>query len=77
MCRWAKVPDVAITWHVEHGPWFDNGVMTSSSPVDQLVSDSTTPGQTDGRQTLTNTLDVELQTERPTADHDGAATATV
>ena len=28
MCRWAKVPDVAITWHVEHGPWFDNGVMT-------------------------------------------------
>ena len=27
MARWAHVPDVAMTWHVEHGPWFDNGVM--------------------------------------------------
>ena len=34
-------------------------------------------GQTEGHQTLTNTLEVELQTERPSADHDGSATATV
>jgi len=28
LARWAKVEDVDMTWHVEQGPWFDNGVMT-------------------------------------------------
>ena len=77
MCRWAKVPDVAITWHVEHGPWFDNGVMTVEFAGRSARLRLDHAGQTEGRQTLTNTLDVELQTERPTADHNGAATATV
>lgn len=27
LARWAKVPDAELTWQLEHGPWFDNGVM--------------------------------------------------
>ena len=77
MCRWAKVPDVAITWHVEHGPWFDNGLMTVEFAGRSARLRLDHAHETAGRQTLTNTLEVELQTERPTADHDGAATATV
>jgi hypothetical protein len=73
MARWARVPDVAMTWHVEHGPWFDNGVM-----IVEFVGRSARlrldhAHQTDGRQTLTNTVDVELQTERPTVPADDAS----
>jgi hypothetical protein len=77
MCRWAKVPDVAITWHVEHGPWFDNGVMTVefSGRAARLRLDHAHHAA--GGQTLTKTLDVELQTERPTAPDGETSTATV
>ena len=28
LARAARVPDVPVDWVVDHGPWFDNGVMT-------------------------------------------------
>jgi phosphodiesterase/alkaline phosphatase D-like protein len=28
IARLAGVPDVAIEWDIDHGPWFDNGLMT-------------------------------------------------
>jgi PhoD-like phosphatase len=65
MARSAKVRDVAITWHVEHGPWFDNGVMTVEFAGRSARLRLDHAHQTEGRQTLSNTLDVELQTERP------------
>ena len=76
MARWAKVADVDLTWHVEHGPWFDNGVMivefagrSARLRLDHARLEA-------GQQTLATTLDVELQHEEPTAPDDGSATAT-
>ena len=77
LARWAKVDDVAMSWIVEHGMWFDNGVMTVDFAGRSARLRLDHAHQIEGRQVLTNTLEVELQTERPTADPDGAATATV
>jgi PhoD-like phosphatase len=77
MARWAKVPDVAMTWHVEHGPWFDNGVMTVQFKGRSADLRLEHADVVDGQHRLTRTLDVELQTERPSPRPDGAATATI
>jgi PhoD-like phosphatase len=77
IARWAKVDDVAMTWRVEHGPWFDNGVMTIefNGRAARLRLDHAR--LVDGRHTLSTTLDVELQRERPAAHDDSASTASV
>ena len=76
LARWAKVADVDITWRVEHGPWFDNGVMTVEFTGRSARLRLDHAHQESGRHWLTNTVDVELQTERPRSDPEGA-TATV
>ena len=57
LARWAGVDDVDHRWQVEHGPWFDNGVMTiefdgrsATVGVDHAHVDG-------GRQELDRTLD--------------------
>ena len=76
LARSAGVADVAMTWHVEHGPWFDNGVMTVELDGRSARLQLDHVHLIAGQQTLTTTLDVELQSERPTAPDDGTATAT-
>ena len=75
MAKRAKVADVDLTWHVEHGPWFDNGVMIvefAGRSARLRLDHARLEG---GEQTLATTLDVELQHEEPTAPDDGSATA--
>jgi len=78
LARWSGVEDVAVHWVVEHGVWFDNGVMSldlagraASLTVDRAVHDG-------HDQRLEEVLTVELapRTPSPDADVDGA-TATV
>ena len=77
MARGAKVRDLAITWQVEHGPWFDNGVMTVefTGRAARLRLDHAR--LVDGRHTLSTTLEVELQREHPTAHDDSTSIASV
>ncbi len=78
MARMAHVDDVAMSWQVEHGPWFDNGVMavtfegrSARLGVDHAHVDS-------GRQVLSRTLDLELASAEPAPDNSiGPATAAV
>ena len=77
LARWAGVSDVGMTWHVEHGPWFDNGVMTvefAGRSARLLLEHARGEGTTNA---LSPTVDVELRTERPTSDPTGRASATV
>ena len=77
LARWAGVADVGITWHVEHGPWFDNGVMTvefAGRSAHLTLEHARRSGTT---QALEPTVEVELRTERPTRDPSGPASATV
>ena len=78
LAKLGKVADVGMSWIVEHGVWFDNGVMSidltgrgARLSVDHAVV-------TDGEQRLRHTLDVELAagTPSPESSIDGA-TATV
>ncbi|MET0460985.1 MAG: alkaline phosphatase D family protein [Ilumatobacteraceae bacterium] len=77
LARWSKVPDVDLTWIVEHGPWFDNGVMTielagrsATVSIDQAHVHA-------GRQELDHLLDVELAAGTPSPDSSAdSATAT-
>ncbi len=73
MAIWAKVPDVAMTWRIEHGPWFDNGVMTVEFDGRSARLRLDHADVAAGRQVLTTTLDVELHHERPTAHPESAA----
>jgi hypothetical protein len=77
MARWAKVRDVAVTWQVDHGPWFDNGVMTIefTGRAARLRLDHAR--LVDGQHTLSTTLDVELQDEHPAASNETSSTASV
>jgi hypothetical protein len=67
-----------MSWIVEHGVWFDNGVMSidltgrgARLSVDQAEVES-------GRQVLRHRLDVELAPGTPSPDSSiDAATATV
>jgi hypothetical protein len=77
LARWTRVADVGITWHVEHGPWFDNGVMTVEfvgRSARLVLEHARRSGTT---QSLVPIVEVELRSERPTLDPDGAASATV
>jgi hypothetical protein len=78
LARWSRVDDVDIGWQVEHGPWFDNGIMTITFEgrsarlgVDQAHVDGE-------RQVLTRRLDHELAVNEPAPDNSiGPATAAV
>lgn len=61
LARWAKVGDVAIDWQLEHGPWFDNGVMIvafegPSATVELLQADVTPSHQQVLRSALVHEL---------------------
>jgi hypothetical protein len=77
LARWAGVRDVRMTWHVEHGPWFDNGVMTVEfvGRSARLVLEHAQ--HSDAGHSLVPVVEAELRAERATLDPDGAATATV
>jgi hypothetical protein len=77
MAAWADVRDVGMTWRVEHGPWFDNGVMTVEFARRAARLRLDHARLVDGRHALTTTLDVELQSERPTSDDESESTASV
>jgi len=60
MARWAKVSESAISWELDNGPWFSNGVMTlrfegrkATVAVDHARVD-------DGRQLIDRTIEIEL-----------------
>ncbi len=77
MARWADVPDVAMTWRIEHGPWFDNGVMIielNGRSARLRLDHAHVVG---GRQALATTLDLELHTESSSAHDAGASSAAV
>jgi hypothetical protein len=76
MARWADVDDVAMDWRVEHGPWFDNGVMTVEFAGRSARLRLQHAELHDGQHALVPTLDVELQAERPSTRPDDTATAT-
>jgi hypothetical protein len=76
LARWAGVHDVAMDWRVEHGPWFDNGVMTvqfAGRSAHLRLQHAHLDG---GYQTLTTTLDLELLREEPTTEPEDNPTAT-
>ena len=78
LARLGKVADVGLSWIVEHGVWFDNGVMSvvlagrgADLSVDHAVVEA-------GEQYLRHTLDVELAPGTPSPDSSvDDATATV
>ncbi|MGI9031309.1 MAG: alkaline phosphatase D family protein [Ilumatobacteraceae bacterium] len=73
LAKWSKVDDVAITWQVDHGLWFDNGVMTIEfcGRDANLAVDHAHVVGTDQR--LSRTLDVELGPGTPSPDTDTTA----
>ena len=76
MARWAGVDDVAMDWRVEHGPWFDNGVMTVEFVGRSARLELQHAQLHDSRHVLVPTVDVELQRERPSTRPNDSATAT-
>ncbi|MET0147355.1 MAG: alkaline phosphatase D family protein [Ilumatobacteraceae bacterium] len=68
LARWAHVEEVDLTWRVEHGPWFDNGVMTIefAGRAAELSIDHAHVAGTDQR--LVHTIDVELAAGAPSPD---------
>jgi hypothetical protein len=78
LAKLGKVADVGMSWIVEHGVWFDNGVMSidltgrgATLSVDHAVV-------VDGEQRLRHTLDVELAAGTPSPESSiDEATATV
>ncbi len=75
LARRAKVPDADITWQLEHGPWFDNGVMDvtfegTAATVELLAARLNERGE----QVLESALVHELRAE-PVSTPDEVATA--
>jgi len=78
LAKWSNVDDVAISWEVEHGLWFHNGVMTIEfcDGAAHLAVDHA--HLVDADQRLTRTLDLDLAPGSPSPDADvTAATASV
>jgi hypothetical protein len=75
LAKWAKVDDVDMTWQVEHGPWFDNGVMTITFDRRSAVVDLEQAHVTGrGEQVLDHALTYEL-TSAPVPVDEEVATA--
>ena len=60
LARWAGVEDVDLEWQVDHGPWFDNGVMTIEFAGRSARLSIDHAHVVEGRQELRPTLDLEL-----------------
>ena len=78
LARWAGVEDVAVTWQLEHGMWFDNGVMSivfEDGAADLAIDLAHVDG---AEQRLERRLDVELAPGTPSPEADvTSATAAV
>ena len=60
IARLARVPDVAVEWDVDHGPWFDNGVMTVVVDGRRADVEVHHAHVRDGREVLSRTLRTSL-----------------
>jgi hypothetical protein len=60
IARLAGVRDVAVEWRVDHGPWFDNGVMTVVFTGRRAEVEVHHAGLRDGREQLSRTLRTDL-----------------
>jgi hypothetical protein len=60
IARLAGVPDVAVEWEVDHGPWFDNGVMTVVFDGRRADVEVHHAAVRDGREVLSRTLRTSL-----------------
>ena len=65
LARRARVDDVAMDWQLEHGPWFDNGVMIVTFEGRSAHLDVFHAQVDDGRQVLRTTLSEELNSPPP------------
>lgn len=62
--KWARVDQVAVDWDIDHGLWFDNGVMMLDfSSKDAAVEVDHARVDDDGRQVLHRTMDIDLDAD--------------
>lgn len=75
IARRARVEDVAMDWQLEHGPWFDNGVMILTFEARSAHLDVWHARVEDGRQVLDSTLSYQLNSPpvAPPEEHTAAA----
>ncbi len=64
LARWAGVPDVDVEWEVDHGMWFDNGVMTVVFSGREAVVEIDHAHVRGGEQVLERTLTEQLTPQR-------------
>jgi hypothetical protein len=72
LARWAKVDDVDMTWQVENGPWFDNGVMIVTFDRRSAVVDVEQAHAVGGDQVLDHALSYELKSAPARVEEDVA-----
>ncbi|GAA4346011.1 DUF7800 domain-containing protein [Angustibacter luteus] len=65
LARRAGVREPAMTWDVDHGPWFDNGVMTVVLDGRSAAVEVEHARVVSGRQVLDRTATLPLTTARP------------
>jgi len=75
LARRARVADVAMDWQLEHGPWFDNGLMIVTFEGRSAHLEVFHAWVDDGRQVLRTTLSQELKTSGPTTEPDAQTAA--
>ena len=73
LAKRAHVPDVAMDWQLEHGPWFDNGVMIVTFDGRSARLDVDHAHVDDGDQVLRSTLVYELNSAPVAVDGEVAA----
>ncbi len=72
MARRAGVADVAITWQIEHGPWYDNGVMTIRLDGAAASVEVAHAAMEEERQVLVPTVELPLGHAAPAEDAERA-----
>ncbi|WP_418606769.1 hypothetical protein [Georgenia sp. SUBG003] len=65
MARGAGVRDVGLTWDVDHGPWFVNGVMTLVVSGREARVEVGEADVRDGRSWLNRTRTIDLTAREP------------
>jgi hypothetical protein len=62
--KWARVDQVAVEWDIDHGLWFDNGVMMLVfNGEDAAVEVDHARVEDDGRQVLHRTVEIDLDAD--------------
>ncbi len=64
LARRAGVPDVDVDWEIDHGMWFDNGVMTVAFSGREAVVEVDHAHVRGGEQVLERTLTEQLTPQR-------------